>query len=93
MKALVLIKLATGEIHAALRDLRRLRTVTESHLTFGPFDAIATVEVENLSDVGRVVAVEIQTIPGVVSTLTCLLVPAETNGTGQPEAEQVVHSH
>jgi DNA-binding Lrp family transcriptional regulator len=91
MKALILIKMATGETRAALRDLRRLRTVTESHMTFGPFDAIATVDVNDLSHLGRVVAEEIQTIPGVVSTLTCVLVEAEARNSGQAAAEKTAH--
>jgi DNA-binding Lrp family transcriptional regulator len=86
MKAIVLIKMATGEVQAVMRDLRRLRSVTEAHMTFGPFDGIVIVEAEDLSRIGRIVYWEIQTIPGVVSTMTCLMVDV---GRTVPESEAV----
>jgi DNA-binding Lrp family transcriptional regulator len=77
MKAIILIKMNAGDLRGALRDLKRLRSVAEAHLTFGPYDAIAIVHVDDLRALGRIVAREIQLIPGVVETCTCLMVDAD----------------
>lgn len=77
MKAIVLIKMNTGDLRDALRDLNRLRSVAEAHLTFGPYDAIAIVHADDLEALGRIVAREVQLIPGVVETCTCLMVDSD----------------
>ena len=77
MKAIVLIKMETGELKSAIRDLRSIHGVDEAHLTFGPFDAVARIEAEDLNHIGRIVEHEIQPIPGVKKTLTCLMVEGE----------------
>jgi DNA-binding Lrp family transcriptional regulator len=77
MKAIILIKMNAGDLREAFRDLKRLRSVAEAHLTFGPFDAIVVVQADNLGVLGRIVAREIQLIPGVVETCTCLMVDAD----------------
>ncbi len=74
MKAYVLISAHTGEAPAIVRQADRLEGVLETHITFGPYDAIAVIEVENTKKVGDIVYNEIQTIPGVTHTLTCLVV-------------------
>jgi len=48
--------------------------VVEAHMTFGPYDAIAVVETEDIAKLGKITAVEIQPIPGIEQTLTCLAV-------------------
>jgi DNA-binding Lrp family transcriptional regulator len=77
MKAIVLIKIQTGQVRPVVRDLKRIHAIVEVNATFGPFDAIAIVETGNLHDIGRIVTKEIQPIPGVLETLTCLTVEAE----------------
>lgn len=74
MKAYVLIKIKTGEIGEALQDLKRLKGVVQADMTFGPYDAIATIEASGLDAIGHMVAWDIQPISGVVETLTCLAV-------------------
>ena len=77
MKAIVLIKFNTGDLKDAFNDLKRLPSVTEAHLTFGPYDAIAIVQAENLKSLGKIVARDIQLIPGLVETCTCLMVDSD----------------
>lgn len=74
MKAYVMIKVRSGEIKEAVGQLRKIAGVVEAHMTFGPYDAIAVVEAENIAEVGAITALEIQPIPGVEQTLTCLAV-------------------
>jgi DNA-binding Lrp family transcriptional regulator len=74
MKAYVMIKIRSGEIKEAVGQLQKITGVVEAHMTFGPYDAIAVVEAENIAEVGAITALEIQPIPGVEQTLTCLAV-------------------
>ena len=74
MKAYVLIDIRTGEIREAVQQLRRLEGVVEAYMTFGIYDAIAVVEANDLTEMGRIMSSKIQPIPGVIETITCLAV-------------------
>jgi len=74
MKAFVLIKARTGEVRDVIHDLRKVDGVIEAHVTFGPYDAVAVLEATDLARLGAITASEIQPIPGVEQTLTCLSV-------------------
>ena len=74
MKAYVLIKIRTGEVPEAVQWMRKKKNIAEANMTFGPYDAVAMVEVKDLNELGNVIAFEIQSIPGVLETLTCLTV-------------------
>lgn len=74
MKAYILIHIQTGEIGEALKQLRAIKGVQHADMTFGEFDAIAVVETPDLQTLGHLVGWEIQSIPGVQETITCLAV-------------------
>jgi DNA-binding Lrp family transcriptional regulator len=74
MKAYVLIEIRTGEIREVVRQLGRIKGVVEAHMIFGPYDAVAEVEAGDVSGIGEIMASDIQPIPGVLETLTCLAV-------------------
>jgi DNA-binding Lrp family transcriptional regulator len=74
MKAYILIEIRTGEVRQVVRQLRRVEGVVEASMIFGPYDAIAVVETKDVQDLGDTIASEIQPIPGVLETLTCLAV-------------------
>lgn len=74
MKAYVMIKIRTGEVKEVVTHLRKLSAVKEAHMTFGPYDAVAEVETNDVAALGQVTALQIQPIPGVEQTLTCLAV-------------------
>lgn len=74
MKAYVLIKVRTGEIRDVVRHMRKIETVRDVTMTFGPYDAVALVEARDLNGLGDTLANDIQPIPGVEETLTCLAV-------------------
>jgi DNA-binding Lrp family transcriptional regulator len=73
MKAFVLIKIRAGEVSKVVRQMRGIESVTEAHMTFGPYDAVAVVESTDLSAIGSVIASTIQPISGIEQTLTCLV--------------------
>lgn len=74
MKAYILIHIQTGEIGEVLKQLRTVKGVAQADMTFGEYDAVALVEAPDLQKLGHLVAWEIQAIPGVQETQTCLAV-------------------
>ena len=76
MKAFVLIKIRTGDVQEVVPRLRTTNMITEAHMTFGPYDAVAVVEGSDLGAIGYLVASIIQPIDGVEQTLTCLVADA-----------------
>jgi len=74
MKAYILIKVRAGDLKDVVNHLRKIENVVEAHMTFGPYDAIAVVETEDIAKLGKITAVDIQPIPGIEQTLTCLAV-------------------
>lgn len=74
MKAFVLIKIRAGDVKSVVEQLRQADSVTEAYMTFGPYDAVAVVDADDLISIGTLVASTIQPIRGVEQTLTCLTV-------------------
>ena len=74
MKAYVMIHVRPGSVPDVVRNLRRLKGVIEANMTFGPYDVVAIVQAPDINGLGPLIANEIQPIPGVIDTLTCLVV-------------------
>ncbi len=74
MKAYILIKIRTGDLKQVVKELRKLEGVKSADMTFGPYDAVAVVEHNDINGIGSLLATAIQPIPGVEQTLTCLAV-------------------
>jgi len=74
MKAYMLITINTGQIEQVIEHLRRVEGVIEANMAFGPYDAVAIVIAEDIKALGKIMAARIQPIPGVLDTLTCLVV-------------------
>jgi DNA-binding Lrp family transcriptional regulator len=74
MKAYVLINVRPGEIREVVRQLGRTEGVLEANMTFGPYDAVAILSANDITQLGKIIAQDIQPIPGVIQTITCLAV-------------------
>ncbi len=74
MKAYILIHVRPGSVPEVVRNLRRVNGILEANMTFGPYDVVAVAEVNDVNNLGTLVASELQPIPGVLDTLTCLVV-------------------
>ena len=72
-KAFILIETAVGKTRAVLAVLRKLNGVQSANAVTGPYDIIAVVEKETLSDVGDLVTSEVHSLDGVTRTVTCLV--------------------
>ena len=74
MKAYVLIDIRTGEVKDVVSQLRKLEQVVEAHMTFGSYDAVAVITADDMNGLGKMIALDIQPIPGVIETITCVAV-------------------
>jgi DNA-binding Lrp family transcriptional regulator len=74
MKAYILIEVQPGEVKSALDRIRGIEEVKSAQAVVGPFDIIASVEVENIKALGEVVVSKIHNVEGVNKTLTCIAV-------------------
>jgi DNA-binding Lrp family transcriptional regulator len=74
MKAYVLINVRAGEVKDVVSQLRKLERVIEAHMTFGPYDAVAVITADDMNGLGNMIASDIQPIPGVIETLTCVAI-------------------
>lgn len=74
MKAYILLTIRTGDVPQVLHLLTKVSSVVEAHMTFGPYDAVAVLEAEDVHAIGKIISSEIQPIPGILETLTCLAV-------------------
>ncbi len=77
MKAYVLINIRTGEISTVVRHLKRVEGCESANMTFGPYDAVAVVTADDINHLGSILAKQIQPIPGVLDTITCMAVDEE----------------
>jgi DNA-binding Lrp family transcriptional regulator len=74
MKAYVLINVRPGGVREVVRDLHRVEGVLEANMTFGPYDVVAVVQANDINHLGNILAANVQQVPGVIETLTCLAV-------------------
>jgi DNA-binding Lrp family transcriptional regulator len=74
MKAYVMIKIRAGNVKEVVRRLLETTGVMEANMTFGPYDAVAVINAEDLRGLGTLIASSIQPMPGVEQTLTCLAI-------------------
>ena len=73
-KAFVLIETAVGKTKEVIKSIGGESGVNEVYTVTGPYDIIAIVEADDLSDVGAVVTDRIHPIEGIARTVTCLAV-------------------
>jgi DNA-binding Lrp family transcriptional regulator len=74
MKAYVIVNIRPGEIREVIKQVRRVEGVIEANMTFGPYDAVVIISSNDITHLGRILSQQIQPIPGVTQTLTCLAV-------------------
>ena len=73
-KAFVLIETAVGRTKEVTSTIKQLEGVKSVDLVTGPYDAIAVIEGESLTDIGDLVTSRIHPIPGISRTVTCLAI-------------------
>jgi DNA-binding Lrp family transcriptional regulator len=71
MRAYVLIQTETGRAADVAGAIRGLPGVISTEAVTGPYDVVVFVEAEDVDALGRLVVAEIQSVEGIVRTLTC----------------------
>ncbi len=72
-KALVFINTKSGSA-GVVKDLEKVKGVSEAHSSLGMYDAVALVQGESLNKVKEIVSKRIRSIDNVKSTLTLTLI-------------------
>jgi DNA-binding Lrp family transcriptional regulator len=70
--AYTLIEVIPGSSADVLPKLKSLAGVRCADCVTGPYDIIATIEGENVADIGDLITSQIDRIDGVCRTVTCL---------------------
>ncbi len=73
-KAFVLIETSVGRTKEVANVLRKLDGVKSVDPVTGPYDVIAVIERESLSDIGDLVTSQIHPVNGISRTVTCLAI-------------------
>ena len=73
-KAFVLMETVVGKNKEVVDALRQLKGVKSADTVTGPYDVIATIERETLSDISDLVTGKIHPLTGISRTITCLAV-------------------
>ena len=71
MKAYVLIETEKGKTNEVVKAIRKLKGILSVDAVTNPYDAIAIVMGDTLSDVGSIVTVDFGRIAGICRTVTC----------------------
>ena len=73
-KAFVLIETAVGRTKDVASILNKIEGVKSVDPVTGPYDIIAIIEEESLTDIGDLVTTRIHPITGIARTVTCLAI-------------------
>ena len=71
-KAFILIETAAGRTKEIISSLKQIEGVKSADMVTGPYDIIAIVEGESMTDIGDLVTGKIYSVPGISRTVTCL---------------------
>ncbi len=71
-RAFVLIETAVGRTKEVASALKQLEGVKSVDPVTGPYDVIAVIELESLTEIGDLVTSRIHPVPGISRTVTCL---------------------
>ncbi|MBU7042869.1 MAG: Lrp/AsnC ligand binding domain-containing protein [Theionarchaea archaeon] len=74
VSAYVLITIAIGKVKEVLEELNGMQGVVKADVVTGPYDAIALIEAEDLSQLTKTIVQKIHYIEGVIDTTTAIVV-------------------
>ncbi len=75
IKAYVLVVTDPGKTRNVVETMRYIPGITEMHEVMGPYDIVAEIEVENLTDIPSILGERIRKIEGVQSTTSLVTLP------------------
>jgi DNA-binding Lrp family transcriptional regulator len=73
LKAYIFINLSTRKVKESLSKIKATKGVGTAEAVTGPYDIVATIEAENIDEIGEIVTEEILSIEGIERTLTSIV--------------------
>jgi len=74
VQAYILIQTEVGKAADVARRIARIAGVTQAEDVTGPYDVIVRAQAENVDELGKLVAAQIQAVEGITRTRTCPVV-------------------
>jgi DNA-binding Lrp family transcriptional regulator len=74
VQAYILVQTEVGKAADVARQIAEIAGVTEAEDVTGPYDVIVRAKAENMDELGKLVAAQIQAVAGITRTLTCPVV-------------------
>jgi DNA-binding Lrp family transcriptional regulator len=75
--AYIFIETTQGKARAIAQEIARIPGVKTAHTVTGPYDVVTYVETDSISVLGDFIVTKIQAIPGVLRTLTNVVIDGE----------------
>ena len=74
VQAYILVQTEVGEAAGVARQIAEIAGVMQAEDVTGPYDVIVRASAENVDELGKLVATQIQAVEGITRTLTCPVV-------------------
>jgi len=74
VEAYILVQTEVGKAADVARQIAKISGVTQAEDVTGPYDVIVRAQADNVDELGRLVTVHVQSVPGITRTLTCPVV-------------------
>ena len=74
VQAYILIQTEVGKATTVAETIAKLVGVIQAEDVTGPYDVIVRARAENVDELGKLVAAQIQAVEGITRTLTCPVV-------------------
>jgi DNA-binding Lrp family transcriptional regulator len=80
VQAYILVQTEVGKAADVARQIAEIAGVMEAEDVTGPYDVIVRAQAENMDELGKLVAAQIQAVAGITRTLTCPVVHINPSG-------------
>ena len=74
VQAYILVQTEVGKAADVAQRIARIAGVTQAEDVTGPYDVIVRAQADNVDELGKIVAAQIQAVEGITRTLTCPVV-------------------
>ena len=74
VQAYILVQTEVGKAADVARQIAEIAGVMQAEDVTGPYDVIVRAHAENVDELGKLVAAQIQAVEGITRTLTCPVV-------------------
>ena len=74
VQAYILVQTEVGKAADVARQIRAISGVTQAEDVTGPYDVIVRAAADDMNELGKLVAAQIQAVAGITRTLTCPVV-------------------